>query len=241
MLKDPEVRRAINEAIDRDALVRDGMAGRGRPADGPISPQNWVYSAPTAPLVFNPADARIRIEKIAARLGSKTRMAGSTKLAFKCLVFAQDPRFERLAALVQKQLADVGIDMRLEPVPQKELVKRAMSGDFDAYLFEMAGRSMNWVYEFWRYHDGGMNNTGYRSADAILDRIRAALTEEEVREGAVELQRVMHDDPPAAFLVWQEQTRAVSTKFDVAAEPNRDILTNLWQWRLAGPAKQASR
>jgi hypothetical protein len=52
---------------------------------------------------------------------------------------------------------------------------------------------------------------------------------------------VLHADPPAAFLVWQATSRAVSTKFDVEAEDNRDIFVNVWQWRPAGAPKQASR
>ena len=47
----------------------------------------------------------------------------------------------------------------------------------------------------------------------------------------------MHDDPPAAFLTWQEQTRAVSKNFDVATEDKRDILPNIWQWRPVAPGK----
>ena len=53
-------------------------------------------------------------------------------------------------------------------------------------------------------------------------------------EPVAQLARVFYDDPPAAFLAWQEQTRAVSRKFDVRPEDKRDILTNLWQWRPAG-------
>ena len=58
-------------------------------------------------------------------------------------------------------------------------------------MFEMLPAArLKWVYEFWRLRmKGGMNNSGYRSADAVLDRIRGALTDEEVRRGATELQR----------------------------------------------------
>jgi peptide/nickel transport system substrate-binding protein len=241
ILRNPEVRKAINEALDRDALVRDGMGGRGKPADGPIWPQNWAYSPPATFFSFDPVSAKARLDKVRSELDRKPDASGPRRLAFTCLVFANDTRFERLAALVQKQLADVGVDMKLQPVPEKELVPRLQNGEFDAFLFEFAGRSLKWVYDFWRYHEGGMNNTGYRAADAVLDRLRGALSDEEVRSGVVDLQRVLHDDPPAAFLVWQEQTRAVSAKFDVVAEANRDILTNLWQWHLTTASKQASR
>ena len=90
-------------------------------------------------------------------------------------------------------------------------------------------------HEFWRSHEGALVNSGYRSADAILDRIRTARSDDEVRAAVAELERLMHEDPPAAFLAWQSTSRAVSTKFDVAAEEDRDILNNLWM----GPAGAA--
>jgi peptide/nickel transport system substrate-binding protein len=241
VLKQIEVRKAINEALDRAVLVHDGLNGRGRMADGPIWPQHWAYSPPKEPFIFNPNSARQRLDR--AGLTEKPRADGTVpaRFSFTCLVFANDTRFDRLAVLVQKQLADVGIDMKLLPLPQQELGKRIAAGDFDAFLFEMAGRSLGWVYEFWRSHEGSRNNTGYRSADAVLDRIKSALSDDETRAAVAELDRVLHDDPPAAFVAWQEMSRAVSIKFDVAAEENRDVLSNLWQWRPAGATKQASR
>jgi hypothetical protein len=122
-----------------------------------------------------------------------------------------------------------------------QLAQRAASGEFDAIIHEFAGRSLSWVHEWWRTHPGMLTDSGYRAADAVLDRMKAARSDAETRAAVAELMRVLHDDPPAAFLAWQEQTRAVSTKFDVSPEPDRDILTNLWFWRPAGPVGQASR
>ena len=238
VLKNVAVRQAINAAVDKAALVRDGMNGRGRPAEGPIFPQHWAYTASVPPFEFNPSRAKQLLDGAGLREKPGTDGTASRRFSFTCLVFADDTRFDRVAVMVQKQLSDIGIDMKLEPLPLKVFGKRLQSGDFDAFLFEMAGRSLSWVYEFWRSHDGGYTNTGYTSADAILDRIRGSRTEDQVRAGVADLERIMHADPPAAFLVWQETSRAVSTSVDVAPEENRDILTNLWQWR---PAKQAIR
>ena len=105
----------------------------------------------------------------------------------------------------------------------------------------MRGRSLGWVYEFWHSHDRtGHFDSGYRSADAVLDRIKAAATDDEIRQGVAELLRILHEDPPAAFLAWQMTSRAVSTKFDVAFEADRDIFGNVWKWRPAA-AQQAAR
>jgi peptide/nickel transport system substrate-binding protein len=231
-LQNIEVRRAINEAIDKEALVRDGMSGRGRAADGPILPEHWAYSAPRDPFVYDPPAAKARLDRAGFRT-RKTNGATPVRFSFTCLVFADDNRFERLALLVQKQLADVGIDMKLVPLPQRQLVPRLAKGDFDAFLFEMAGRSLSWVYEFW-HSKGAMINSGYHAADATLESIKLATTDDEIRTGIARLTQLMHDDPPAVFIAWQTTSRAVSTRFDVGAEPNRDILANLWQWR---PAK----
>jgi len=163
------------------------------------------------------------------------------RFSFTCLVFANDARFERLAVLVQKQLADVGIDMKLLALTQLELVSRLGDGDFDAFLFEMFGRSLSWTYDFWRSHEGSRVISGYRAADAVLDRMRGARSEDDVRSAVADLARILHDDPPAAFLAWQAGSRAVSTNFDVAAEDNRDILSSVWQWRPTAGTKQAAR
>jgi peptide/nickel transport system substrate-binding protein len=241
VLKLPAVRQAINEAVDRAALVRDGLHGRGQAADGPIWPKEWFYAAPATPFAYTPESARRRLD--AAGLKAKPMPGGAVpaRFSFTCVVFASDSRFERLALLVQKQLADVGIEMKLLPLPQADLETRLRTGDFDAFLFEMAARPASWVYEFWRSHDGSLLNTGYRSADAVLDAIRNAGSDEAMRAGFAELARVFHDDPPAAFLAWQESSRAVSTRFDVAPEQQRDIMNNLWQWRPVAPLTRAAR
>jgi peptide/nickel transport system substrate-binding protein len=238
VLKNIEVRRAINEALDRAALVRDGLRGRGRPADGPVFPQHWSYSPPPQPYIFDAAKARQRLDAAGLRVKAGKDGTAAPRFSFTCLVFAGDTRFDRLAVIVQKELADVGIDMKLQPMPLKDFVKHLNTGEFDAFIFEMAGRSLSWVNEFWR-SKGTLNNSGYVAADDILDKLRGARSEEETRDQVAKLQRLMQEDPPAAFLAWQETARAVSTNFDVAPEERRDILTNLWQWRPVG--QRASR
>jgi len=240
VLKHAEVRRALNEALDRPTLIRDGLKGKGRPADGPLLPENWAYSPPSRPFDFSPPAARARLEQAGLRMRSGAGGKMPSRFAFTCIVYGDDSRFERLAVLVQKQLADVGVDMRLLPLPLDQFVARLKSGEFDAFLLELAGRSLGWVHEFWHSHDNGLLNTGYRSADAVLDRIKAAGSDEEIRQGVAELGRILTEDPPAAFLAWQQTSRAVSTKFDVSSETAGDIVGNTWKWRPAG-IQQAAR
>jgi len=241
VLKRAEVRQAINQALDREELVQEGLNGRGRPGDGPIWPEHWARSTALRPISFDPAGVKVRLDGLGLQTKPSTDGSLPGRFSFTCLVFADDARFERLAILVQRQLADVGIDMRLLPVKQPDLVLRLQAGDFDAVLFEMYGRSLSWLDMFWHSHDKGLINSGYRSADAVLDRMRTGRSDAEVKAAVAQFEQILRDDPPAAFMAWQETSRAVSSKIDVSPEKDRDILTNLWQWRPAALQTQGDR
>jgi ABC-type transport system substrate-binding protein len=137
---------------------------------------------------------------------------------FTCLLF--DPSHERLALTVQQHLQAVGVIMDLEYV-REGVFERLERGDFDAYLADAAsGPTLLRPYLFW--HSRGNNNWGKYAnpaADAALDRIRAAPNDEEYKGGVAAFQKAIVDDPPAIFLAWSRRARAVTTRFQIPAEP----------------------
>jgi peptide/nickel transport system substrate-binding protein len=238
-----DVRRAINLAIDKDQAVRDGMRSQGTPAESPIWPDYWANMRTYRGLPFNPEMARTTLDAAGFPL---TRPAGNVmpaRFSFTCLIPTDDTRYERLALIVQKQLFDIGIDMRLEPVTIATFGERLAAGDFDAFLFELIGaRSLSFVYRFWHSATPATKpdfNSGYSAADAALDRVKRSASDEETRSAVVELLQVLRDDPPAVFIAWQQQTRAVSARFDVPGEGARDVVGSIWQWRLRSPMQAA--
>ncbi len=242
-----DVRVALNEAVDRDAIVRDAMRGRALPADGPIWPYHWAYSSAQSSFAFNPDAARLRLDG-AGLTANRDRTPGhmSSRFRFTCLVPSDDGRFERIALVVQRQLFEIGVDMEIEAMPVDQLINRRVpNGEFDAFLFEMtSGRTLGWLYRFWHSPAEGPPpalRTGYRGADSVLDRLRAAQTDNETRLAVSDLQRVMHNDPPAIFLVWPRETRAVDARFRVPYLSDRDVLTGVREWRLMPPEMTASR
>jgi peptide/nickel transport system substrate-binding protein len=233
VLKHPSVRQALSQAIDREALVNGVFKGRGVPAEGPIWPMHWAYTSARRTFAFNPEAATLRLDAAGFKVVNRGG-AMPSRFRFTCVTLANDARYERIASLMQKQFEAVGVDMVVEAVPYLELTQRIAKGQFDAILLERAtGRSLAWTYL--TYHSS-MTPFGYKAADAVLDRIRRSTSDEETRLGVSELQAIFHDDPPALFLMWPIVSRAVSTKFVVAGEPGRDIMSSLWQWRPAPPA-----
>jgi peptide/nickel transport system substrate-binding protein len=228
------VRQAINEAIDRSEIVAKALNNRGQPADGPVWPHHWAYNSASRAYSYNPEAARIRLD--AAGLPVKAGASGDMprRFKFRCLFWSEDAMFERIALVVQKQLFEIGIDVEMVPVTLSEIRDRHVSGDFEALLVQMvSGRSLDWVYWFWRSvppKAAGIARSGYTAADPVLDRLRAAQSDDETRIAVADLQRVLYEDPPAAFLVRPETARAVDQSFTVPIEEKgRDILGTIWQ------------
>jgi peptide/nickel transport system substrate-binding protein len=241
VLRDVAVRRALSEAVDREEIVRDAMRGRGQIADDPISPTHWAFSATAHSYVCNPAAARLRLE--AARLPIRKAPGGSrmaSRFRFTCLFWKEDPQYERIALFLQRQLAEVGVDMELEPVDLMALGERTRLGNFDAYLASAnAGRSLDVIYRYWRSPTGAIADVqdgGYHNADAILDRLRfETLDDAGIRAVIADLRQRFREDAPAVFIAWTETTRAVDAGIDVGDPKDPDSFTNLWKWR---PARQ---
>ena len=148
LLKQATVRQALSYAVDRQAIIDLALNRQGTIADGPIWPYHWAYS--TAPKVYthNTEAATLRLDAAGLRL-PKTAKAGQMPARFrlKCLTLAKDPRYEKIALILQKQFYEIGVDMEIEALPARDLISRLRSGNFDLVLMERtSGRSLAWTY-----------------------------------------------------------------------------------------------
>jgi peptide/nickel transport system substrate-binding protein len=232
-----EVRIALNEAIDRDEVVRNAMRGHGEVAEGPFWPFHWAYTRGRYPSPYNPEAAKVRLEAAGLRINAGTGDRPPSRFRFTCLVPAGDARFERIALVVQRQLLAVGVDMDLRPATQPELNKRALSHDFEAIIFELLmGRTFDWPYVMW-HSKGPFLDTGYSTADEALDRLQRARTNDEVRLAVSDVMSHFRDDPPAIFLALPREARAIDKSFSIPYETDRDVYGTLWMLR---PVQRAS-
>lgn len=240
-----EVRRAISDAINRDEIVSQGMRNRGQVADDPIWPFHWAYNNGAPHHTPDPLGARERLDAAGLPVRPPTPGRRASRFQLKCLFYNVDPQFERIGLLLQRQLAAVGIDLILEGANEKQLVARLGAGDFDSYLFQLtSGRDVSYAYRFWHSPEGAlgqvMQNTGYNGADAVLDRLRQAHEEPDIRVAVGDLRQRFYEDVPAVFLAWPEVTRAVDSRFDIGNPSDPEIFANLWRWHLAS-SQTASR
>jgi len=233
VLKAPSVRQALSYTVDRESLIKLGLNGQGIVAEGPIWPFHWAYS--TAPKTYsrNVEAATLRLESAGLRMKTSAEPGQMpSRFHFRCLTVA---RYEKIALALQKQLSEVGVDLDIQIVPGRDLVARMKSGDFDSVLMERtSGRSLVWTYFF--FHSKVMS-LGYSSADGILDRLRTATADIDVRDAVSDFQQVLYEDPPAIFIAWPQVARVVSTRFVVPEEKGRDVIASLSKWKAATAVK----
>jgi peptide/nickel transport system substrate-binding protein len=227
------VRRALTLAVDRDAVVRDALGGHGIPSKGPVWPRNYGFRGDVATPRYDAGDA-------AELLARAARDQHLSKLHFTCLIYP-DAVHERIALVIKRQLAEVGVDMGIEQVSMEAAAAALKSRQFEAELTEMvSGPSLLRVYRMW--HSGGVGGATSASIDAALDRVRYSASDDEYAKATSAFQQAFVDDPPAIMLSWIERARAVSKRFVVpATEPGRDVLSNLRLWRPSGAPQLASR
>jgi peptide/nickel transport system substrate-binding protein len=230
MFRPSVVRRALSLAVDRMALVQQGQKGHGVPATVPTWPNHWARSALGRGVAFDPDRAAVLLAAARAGTGRPPLAAGAPVLEFTCLVPANFAIIERLALLVQRQLAEVDVRMRVESLPAEALNLRLGSGDFDAVLLPfLSGPYASVPYRTW--HSPGTsrrwNYWGYRSAavDAALDAMREARDDAAFTGALRRFESAFEEDPPAILLTWNETIQAVSHRFVVPDAANgRDAL-----------------
>jgi peptide/nickel transport system substrate-binding protein len=232
-LASPTVRRALNSAIDRDALTKEGLGGFGEPSFSPIWPHHWAYPSDSPGFSF---DATRAVG------GLPPPDSTGVRLRFECLV-PEGATYERIALVVRRQLANVGVELRLVEVPLNELVTRLPKREYEAALVEgINAPTMFRPYEWW--HSGGSLNIGQwgnSALDEALDQVRHSVSNTEYRAAVKRVHKAVFQDPPAIFLAWPQRARAVSNRFTVPAEPARDVLPTLRLWKAVPDNQRASR
>jgi peptide/nickel transport system substrate-binding protein len=235
-LRSPEVRRALNMAIDRESLIRDVLQGTGSPSTGPIWPEYWAADSSLATYPFDPGRAAALLDQAGFGLKPSRGAAPAARFQFTCLLPENFSVVERIALHVQKDLFNVGVDLRFKVIPLREFGAVLGSGDFDAAFLDMiSGPTPGRAYMFWasaQRFQGVYNIFGYENSESerLFETLRTTRNDAAVRSATRRLQRVFLENPPALFLAWNERARAFRQEFSSPDQPGVDPVFSLWRW-----------
>jgi peptide/nickel transport system substrate-binding protein len=115
-----DVRQALCMAIDLDAVVKTITFGHGTPANTYLPKGSLYYDATIPPCPYDPARAKAMLEA-----------AGVKDLALELLISSADAAQERLAILLQSQLAQTGVTVRIEKQEAGQAWQNVVAGHYD--------------------------------------------------------------------------------------------------------------
>jgi peptide/nickel transport system substrate-binding protein len=208
---DLAIRRALNLAVDRDGMIRALLAGRGRPAFGPVPQVLGEFADPAAVFRHDPAEAGRILDAAGWRPGpGGVRVRDGRPARFTLMYPADDSVRKALAGGFASDAAKAGVKVDLvglgwdaiEPRMKRDAL--LMGGgtplDPDSVAYGVLHSSQA---------EDGYNNPGsYRDAtvDAELDKGRRS-PDRQVRAAAYRaVQRRLMENPPWVFLVFLQHT-----------------------------------
>jgi peptide/nickel transport system substrate-binding protein len=132
---DVRVRRALAHAVDRDLIIKTILDGLVSSVNGPIQPMSWAYEPNVVTYAFSPDSANSLLDQAGWKRGPDgTRAKDGKPLAFTLITQAGFTIRENVAQAIQRQLADVGVKMRIKLLDGTAISPVWFSGDFDAML-----------------------------------------------------------------------------------------------------------
>ncbi|NIY72817.1 ABC transporter substrate-binding protein [Marivivens donghaensis] len=120
----PNVRKALNMAIDKQAIIDVVFQGSGQIAKNPIPPTMWSYNDAVEDDSYDPEAAKAMLEE-----------EGVTDLDLKIWAMPvqrpYNPNARRMAELMQADFAEIGVDVEIVSYEWGEYLERSKDTDRD--------------------------------------------------------------------------------------------------------------
>lgn len=133
----PNVRRAVAEAVDRKALIKAALNGLGVPVYAPFAKKDPFY----------PKNARTFVPPYNLAAARRVIAANHATGPYKLFTF-NDPAVVTAAELVQAELAQVGMNVTIQPKPLADYVAACSKGQCDIDLNEWGWQDPDIMYSF---------------------------------------------------------------------------------------------
>jgi len=174
--RDVRIRRAIAHAIDRDAIIEHVLAGAAKPAAALLPPDHWAGDTALRPIPHAPQQARRLL--VAAGYTDDRPL----ELEYKT---STDPVRLRIATIIQQQLAEVGVRMKLQSFDWGTFYGDIKAGRFQLYSLAWVGIKTPDIFRY-AFHSGSLPPEGAnrgRLADPRIDHLIEAAEQATSLEG----------------------------------------------------------
>jgi len=212
LLADARVRQAIGYAIDRDAIITYLRRGLARQSPGVVPSMSWAFEPDAFQFTYEPERARRLLDEAGHPDpdgdGPRTRFSLTLKTST-----AEAYRVQ--AAVIQEQLALVGIDLELRSYEFATLMSDVVRGNVQLYTLQFVGVTdpdmLRRAFHSSQVPPDGFNRGHYKNAefDQLVDAATVSLDEGERKRLYGQAQALVARDAPYISL-WTKTNVAVA-------------------------------
>lgn len=200
---DPRLRRALNLAIDKNAVVRHTLMGRGAVLPTVVLPHGFAYHPELAPYPYDPQQARLVIE--AAPWPSAPRVT---------IYCAQAQR--EFASLIAGHLAKAGLTPGVHAIAAPRPEVAGVKAPWDIFVGSWGNATLDPtdILDPKFKSAAAGNDSGYSNAevDGLLDLAGRSGDSQLRRQCYLKAQEIIHRDAPMIFGYAATEFYAVSQK-----------------------------
>lgn len=238
LFADPEIRRALTLAIDRNEIIQTLFGGMAAECKSPIHSNLWAFDESIEPLPFDPQRSRAALEQHGWRdeNGDGILDKGGKSFEFEMMTNASNQLRVDIATMVEAYLRRVGVKVDVRTLDFGAVVEALLSGGYESCVFGWRTATKPDISNEWHgsfVPRKGMNVSWYQNpeVDALIDKAKVTLDQNEAKKLWSEVQRIIYYDQPFTFVAVPYEVNAVDKKF-CNIKPNAiSFFYNLRDWR----------
>ncbi len=235
---DVRVRRAINQAIDKQAILDGVLFGLGAVATGPYPKESWAYDPSVVPAAYDPPAAKALLAEAGWEDRDNDGWLDKDGQPFRFTLLTNQGNEVRrqVCELVQEQLKTLGIDVKIRVLEWATFVHEFIDKRrFEAVLLGWSLSRDPDLYDLFhssKTKEGEYNFVGYNSpeVDALLIQGRQTFDQAQRQTIYHQIHRRLAEDQPYTFLYVADALPIISSRFRNVVSSPIGIGWNMIDW-----------
>lgn len=230
-LSDQRVRRALNLAVDVDSIIANLLGGNATPMSQTLADLDFGFNPDLKPYGYDPEQAKALLQAAGYADGFKLTMAAPSGR------YMMD---KEVAEAIKSQLETIGIEVQLEllewGVYANQVVGRTVTADmwligWGNSLFDAEGTLYSWFRSGQRFSYYDVPAQRSQAVDALLDKARTNMSEEQREQEYHQALSMIHADIPWLLLHQQKDLYGVSKRVNWSPRSDEAIILHDAVWR----------
>jgi peptide/nickel transport system substrate-binding protein len=238
LFADKRVRQAIAHAVNKEEMIQGVLLGLGKAATGPYKPGTWAYNPQVRNYPYNPQQAKALLAAAGWKDtdGDGVLDKNGQPFTFEIITNQGNEVRAKCAEIIQKQLADVGIKVKIRVLEWAAFVNDFINKRrFDATILGWTIPQDPDIYDVWHSSKTGpeeLNFISFKNAevDRLIEKGRGVFDQKERKRYYDRIQEILAEEQPYLFLYVPDALPMIHARFRGIEPAPQGITYNFIKW-----------